>query len=373
MSFYKDYRGNWAVYVPKQRDMSMAVRRKAKIQSQQGAKAEFESLQHQIFETGTVDEQREAPPPAPVIPTIDEFWKTTFVTEWMPAKCRPSTSLRYRDLYERQGLGTFFGAVKLDKVTPAMVTRYEAKLAMRRRTFRSGKKKLGVLARPHVALLRSILTAAVKMGVITRAQVPDLPLPRKSRKLPEGPSPTEVDVWLSQPMSWVVLAVAVAVFTGARQGEIRELRVKDVSLRDNRITIRRALSADVVSTPKSGADRVVPLIPDLRAILEPAMKSKLPEALIVTDESGGTPRRQKVLRRFKALCEQAGTRVWSFHALRHYFITALLNGGASAEAVRVLAGHSKLEMTQRYAHAIGADLEVAMSRLRGAPGNTGRP
>ena len=64
---------------------------------------------------------------------------------------------------------------------------------------------------------------------------------------------------------------------------------------------------------------------------------------------------------------QAGTRIWSFHAHRHFFVTALLNGGASAEAVRVLAGHSKLEMTQRYAHAIGADLEVAMSRLHGKP------
>ena len=35
----------------------------------------------------------------------------------------------------------------------------------------------------------------------------------------------------------------------------------------------------------------------------------------------------------------------------------------SAEVVRVLAGHSKLEVTQRYAHAIGADLEDAMARL----------
>jgi integrase len=131
----------------------------------------------------------------------------------------------------------------------------------------------------------------------------------------------------------------------------RRVQLKDVSLARDLVTIRRALSDDVVSTPKSGADRVVPLIPELRAILEPAMKRKLPEALIVVDERGGAPCRQKVLRRFKALCVQAGTREWSFHSIRHFFVTALLNGGASAEAVRVLAGHSKLEITQRYAHA----------------------
>jgi hypothetical protein len=141
------------------------------------------------------------------------------------------------------------------------------------------------------------------------------------------------------------------------------MRVKDVSLAKNMVTIRRALSDDVVSTPKSGADRVVPLIAELRAVLEPALRRKLPEALIVTDELGRTPSRQKVLSRFKALCRKAGTREWSFHSIRHFFVTTLLDHGVSAEAVRVLAGHSKLEITQRYAHASGRDLEGAMSRL----------
>jgi integrase len=192
-------------------------------------------------------------------------------------------------------------------------------------------------------------------------------LPPKPKKLPEAPTQAEVDAWLAQPMNWVVLAAAISVYTGARQGEVREMRVKDVSLANNSVTIRRALSDDVVSTPKSGADRVVPLIPELRAIVEPAMKRRLPEALIVTDENGRTPRRQKVLRRFKALCRAAGTREWSYHSIRHFFVTALLDRGVSAEAVRMLAGHSKLEVTQRYAHASGRDLRVAMARLSRRP------
>ena len=56
----------------------------------------------------------------------------------------------------------------------------------------------------------------------------------------------------------------------------------------------------------------------------------------------------------------------SFHALRHYFLTALVRGGANLEAVRELAGHSKLHTTQRYVHATGADLRDAIGRL---PGN----
>ena len=58
-------------------------------------------------------------------------------------------------------------------------------------------------------------------------------------------------------------------------------------------------------------------------------------------------------------------REWSFHSLRHYFCTTLIRRGASVEAVRVLAGHSGLAVTQRYVHATGADLKAAIAKLSG--------
>jgi site-specific recombinase XerD len=63
---------------------------------------------------------------------------------------------------------------------------------------------------------------------------------------------------------------------------------------------------------------------------------------------------------------QLGVREWSFHSLRHYFCSALIRRGVGVEAVRLLAGHSKLDVTQRYVHATGDDLRAAIARL---PGN----
>jgi integrase len=80
----------------------------------------------------------------------------------------------------------------------------------------------------------------------------------------------------------------------------------------------------------------------------------------VLDDGGRTPRRQEVLHQFKRFLRRNGSKERSFHSLRHYFISELMRCGA--EAVRVLAGHSKLEMTQRYAHAAGADLRAAIDR-----------
>ena len=76
--------------------------------------------------------------------------------------------------------------------------------------------------------------------------------------------------------------------------------------------------------------------------------------------------RQAVLSALKEVQKRHSLPARSFHSLRHYFLSALVRGGANLEAVRELAGHSKLLTTQRYLHASGADLRDAVSRL---PGN----
>lgn len=61
--------------------------------------------------------------------------------------------------------------------------------------------------------------------------------------------------------------------------------------------------------------------------------------------------------------KRAGLKERSFHSLRHRFISELVRRGAGLEAVRTLAGHSKLDMTQRYAHATADDLRAAIDML----------
>jgi site-specific recombinase XerD len=72
-----------------------------------------------------------------------------------------------------------------------------------------------------------------------------------------------------------------------------------------------------------------------------------------------------VLTTLKNLLRRFGLRTRSFHSLRHYFCSKLVNCGASIEAVRLLAGHSDLAITQRYVHAQGKDLKAAIAKLSG--------
>jgi integrase/recombinase XerD len=72
---------------------------------------------------------------------------------------------------------------------------------------------------------------------------------------------------------------------------------------------------------------------------------------------GTTPNRQHVLSALVGLQERMGLpKAWSVHALRHGFCSQLVRVGVGVEAVRALAGHNSIGVTNRYVHATGADL-----------------
>jgi integrase len=170
---------------------------------------------------------------------------------------------------------------------------------------------------------------------------------------------------LAHASDWLLVAIALGALAGLRMGEVRALEVQDVDFDEGCIHVRRALSEHEVLPPKSGDDRNVPMHPRLASILREAVRAKLPKVRIVTTSTGTTPTRQSTLARFKALLAKTGLREWSFHALRHYFVSTLLRGGGSPEAVRMLAGHSSSAVTARYAHAVRADLSAAIAKLDG--------
>ncbi len=164
---------------------------------------------------------------------------------------------------------------------------------------------------------------------------------------------------------WLHTAITLAAYAGLRQGEVRALEVQDIDFDRGSLLVRRSMSEDEVTTPKSGHERVVPMLPELKAVLVDATRSKLTRARVVVTISGATPGRSHVLAKLKKLQVRHGLKERSFHALRHFFCSTLIRRGASIEAVRMLAGHSGLAVTQRYVHATGSELESAIAKLAG--------
>ena len=326
-------------------------RRLATVQNFSASLAEAGRLMKQAAETGIVEEEPERSS-VEVVTTVTYkiFVETTFEAQFMP-NYRPATAERYRALH-RQRVLAFFGDKPLDAIGAGDF-----------RSFAADLSKAGIQAKGPITWVRSVLNAAVASGYLD--EVPVLPrgLVKTSPKLPDAPSPQDVAVMLTAP-GWRGLAIALGAHAGMRMGEVRALEVRDVDLERGVIVVRRALSANVSLTPKNGQERIVPMVPELAARLRVAMKDKLPRARVILDETGKTPARQGVLTRFKAFVKRNGLKERSFHSLRHYFISQLVRCGAGLEAVRLLAGHAKLEMTARYSHATTADLHEAMAKLK---------
>lgn len=327
----------------------LRFRRDASVQNYAAAIAEAARLMKLAAETGSPEAVAIVEEPRAPSVTYAAFVVGAFEQHYMPAY-RPATARRYRELHAQRVLA-FFGTKLLGELGPSDF-----------RAFAASLHTAGIQTKGPLNLVRTVLRAAKECGLIER--LPEFPngLIVTSRKLPDAPSAGEVEAMLRAP-GWLGLAVALGALAGLRMGEVRALEVRDVDFDRQRILVRRAMSEEASLTPKSGHEREVPLALVLEARLREAVRDKLPRARIVLDDKGRTPRRQQLLHAFKRYLSTSGLKERSFHALRHFFISALMNNGASAEAVRVLAGHSALEMTQRYAHVATPDLRAAIDRL----------
>lgn len=324
-------------------------RRDASVQLQNAALLEAKRLMARAAETGRVDLEGGAAPVLSARTTFASFVDGAFEEQYMPG-FRPATARRYRDLF-RQSILAFFGNRALGEIGSAHI-----------RTFGATLQERGVQTKGAVTLVRPVLRAAVETGNL--AKLPEFPrgLMKSSRKLPDAPAPGEFEAMLDAP-GWIGLAILLAGFGGLRSGEVRAIEVRDIDFAAHRILLRRALSEDISMTPKGSHERVVPMVPELEERLREEVRGKSLKTRIILDEHGRTPRRQKVLYAFKRFLKKAGLRERAFHSLRHYFITELVRRGAGLEAVRMLAGHTKLSKTQSYVHATGDDLRSAIGKL----------
>lgn len=323
-------------------------RRDASVQTRVAARAEAERLIELAARTGSPTAQGD-------MPTFGAFVTDVFRPVVMP-RYRAGTRKRYEDLFRQSVLGAF-GRKRLDEVDWIPVQRFAAELRER-----------GVDPRGAGNLVRSVMRAAVEAGVLE--SFPRLPTFKQSEKLPEAPAVDEVQSTLDVTNGWLRTAVALGVLGGLRSGEIRALRVGDIRFSNGGVTageihVRRAFSGDELEKPKGNRERIVPMTPELAAILREAVRDKLPTAFVVTTRTGRVPRRQYVLSALNRAQDRAGLPRRSVHMLRHFFCSRVLQLGGNVEAVRALMGHSKLTTTARYAHVVTADMQDAIARLGG--------
>ena len=116
--------------------------------------------------------------------------------------------------------------------------------------------------------------------------------------------------------------------------------------------VRGNYSEGVLTTPKSGKVRAVPMAPDVASALARLGDRENwvgDDDLVFVGTAGGYLDGSALRRRYGAALERAGLRQLRFHDVRHTFGTRMI-GKADIRRVQEWMGHSSIQTTMQYLH-----------------------
>lgn len=191
-----------------------------------------------------------------------------------------------------------------------------------------------------IKVIRQFLEWCVKRNYIKANPVKTTKLVKIDVGPPKFLSKAEINAIIQESSGETLeAAVITAIYTGLRMSELFRLTRADIDLKAQTITVRQA---------KSKRFRVVPIHPDIGAILE--------RAAIPFD-------RTNERRVFKRIKRKAGLPDIGWHTFRHTFASHLVMSGVDITTVSKLLGHADIATTQIYAHLSDDHVKDSIGKL----------
>jgi len=262
---------------------------------------------------------------------------------WLDRK-RPVVSAGQADRYGHilRHLNRFFvdrSTEYVSDITPDMVLEYVS----RRQADGAASKTI----HEEVRVLKSILNWLFTENKLDVIPVRSWPTIKTTTASPETVGAYRKDE-VEKILAWFVGKdaegpIRMLAFTGARVGEVRALRVRDLDLAGKVARIPNLKTASDVSNQF----RQIPLHPDLIRYLAGAIVGKKSDDLLFPILAQTCSARW-LRRNLEAACRRLGIQYRRVHGFRHYWISRMLSLGAPLAKVMKLCGHTNISTTQRY-------------------------
>ena len=278
------------------------------------------------------------------------------------------------------------GHLKLKDINPSHVQQFIQQLSACPKTRRNGKPyDSGETLSPssirrYLTVLQSILKQAVKQGLIS-----DSPANVERLTLPKAQVP-KIEIFTKQEAAQILAAlehedlqfqtlIQLAIFTGARRGELTALKFSDIDFEQRKITIERSaykITGQPLATkpPKDYETRTVTINESCCQLLKMLKREKLAESQrvgsawcgedwVFTQWNGEMMNLMTPTKQFSKFLKKNGLKHRKFHSLRHTSATLLLYAGVNIKQVQGRLGHGDIETTNKYLHLIEeADVEA---------------
>ena len=278
------------------------------------------------------------------------------------------------------------GHLKLKDIRPSHIQQYIKQLTelpkrTRGQLQENGETIAASTVRRYLTVLQSIFKQAVKQGLLNEnpANVEHLTLPKA--QVPK------IDIFTKQEAAQMLAAlekedlqfqtlIQLAIFTGARRGELTALKFSDIDFEQRKITIERSaykITGQPLATkpPKDYETRTVTINESCCQLLKMLKREKISESQrlgsawcgddwVFTQWNGEMMNLMTPTKQFSKFLKKNGLRHRKFHSLRHTSATLLLYAGVNIKQVQGRLGHGDIETTNKYLHLIEeADVEAA--------------
>jgi site-specific recombinase XerD len=197
----------------------------------------------------------------------------------------------------------------------------------------------------RLAILKAFLRFMEERGVVGEEVFPWKLKIKMPESLPRALDPDDVQKLLAEEGSVRNRAMILLLLrTGMRIGELLNTRVADVQIEEQKILIYEG--------EKNQRGRVVYFSEDAKEALQAWLNQRDQQVdFLFYGYKGRALSYQAARLMFVKYLDKAGLghKGYTLHCLRHTFATDLVNSGMSLECLEKLMGHSRLEVTRRYA------------------------
>lgn len=267
------------------------------------------------------------------------------------------------------------GHLHLDEIKPFHVQELINFLATPSgRVDKKGEKLAPATIRRYLTILQSIMTMAWKQEYIQSN-------PADTRKLEISKIVTpEVEAFTNEEIAEILkmaqlepihihAVIATAIYTGARRGEIAGLKWDDIDFEKRTMYIRRSVVKLVGREPEIKLPKTISSIRQMaipQALCDVLQELKKEqdrkkallgekwheEGFLFTDWCGHVMHPHTPTKQFDKFLKKYGFRHLKFHGLRHSSATYLLSNGCDIKTVSKRLGHTSIDTTNIYVHAL---------------------
>ena len=320
-----------------------------------------------------------------------DIWKRDYASK----ELAPATVKRYYRMLDTRIL-PYFGRMYINKIKPTDIMRFYDLLSKDTQLERKKNTKIVKTNKPlsrktileHHRLIHAMLTKAVYWQVIVSNPADRVQPPKVNRTKRKCYDDVQCKYLLSnlsqldEDKIKFKVAIALAIFTGARLGELAGLSWSDIDLNNGIIHINR--SSQYISelgvftkVPKTESsirdiaipDFVVSLLSEYRTWYDNQnfvcsdLNSNL-ECLFV--QSNGKPMHPSTISKwFKKFIQDIGLPVINFHGLRHTNASLLISQQIDVAIVAARLGHAQISTTLNfYVHPLLSHNKIAGSALQ---------